>query len=547
MSFLKPWENKTIQEALTASAELVPTDRPKNLPYNTRRAIVASGSRLYLKDKNIFQKHADRKKRSNWQNDAWDYYDLVGEIQFSANTISNSISRTNLYVGYVEDSSRVPSPFHSVPSLKEYNDKVQTIFNLIDSGDQSMSEFLRLSALNLFIAGEFYLVRIPGNSFLGTQDKFEVRSVSEVEFNVAENKIYLKDTPDDKKEYWTELPAGNYIARMWRKHPRFSGDADSSLRAVLDDLDDLILYSREQRSVSASRINGGILFVPDGIDNAGNPDSDIDDESDGTDADETDLSEELSDIFTEVVTQDGHANSFAPVILRGPENLGEKIKFIEVAKNSDQMYTKNIEFKLDRILSALDIPKSVAQSMADLKYNNGALVEESLYKNHVEPLILLICDALTTGFLHPALRSNGIPEEIVQRTVVWYDPSALTTKTNKAEASDFGIENNIISAEAWRREHGFPDTDAPTEQQLILKMIMATGALPPETQNLLVEQLFPTMLGKTREAALDVSDPDSANALTDILTPASPDAEQPVDLAQPTPADQADTSGLIEP
>lgn len=292
--------------------------------------------------------------------------------------------------------------------------------------------------------------------------------------------------------------------------------------------------------MSASRLNGGILFVPDGIDNSGNPDSDADEYSDGTDAVETDLSEELSDVFTEVVTQDGHANTFAPVILRGPEHLGEKIKYIELSKNSDQMYTKNIEFKLDRILTALDIPKSVASSMSDLKYNNASVVEDSLYRNHVEPLILMICDALTTAFLHPALRANGVPEDIVQNLVVWYDPSALTMKTNKAEASDFGIEHNIISSSAWRREHGFPETDAPEEEQLLMKMIMATGALPPETQTLVIQQLFPTMMGKTREEALGVSEPESADALTDILQ-SDPNSEQAVDIQG------QDTPDLIEP
>lgn len=537
MSFLRPWENKA---ALTASAEVLPANTATPVSYNAKRSLVASGSRIYLNDKKVFQLHSDRRKRTNWQSDAWNFYDLIGEVKFSANTISNSISRTNLYVGYIEDTSRVPSSLDSIPELEEHKELMRKLFLLIDSGEQSMSEFLRLAALNLFVAGEFYLVKVPGNPYTGVKDRYEVRSVDEIEFNAAENVIYLKDSPDDKKEYWTPLPANNYIARMWRKHPRFSGEADSSLKAVLDDMDDLILYSREQRAVSASRLNAGILFVPDGIDNAGNPDSDADEESDGTDADETDLSEELADLFTEVVVQDGHANTFAPVILRGPENLGEKIKYIELAKNSDQMYTKNIEFKLDRILTSLDIPKSVASSMADLKYNNASIVEDSLYRNHVEPLILMICDALTTGFLHPALRANGVPEDIIQKTVVWYDPSALTTKTNKAEATDFGIENNIISEAAWRREHGFPESDAPEEQQLMMKMIMATGALPPETQSLIVQQLFPNMMGKTREEALDVSAPESADALTEILQ-TDPSQEQSIDMQG------QDTPDLIEP
>lgn len=537
MSLLRPWD-KPETEPIVASAELIPMSPA---PHNAPRSLAASGKRLYLNDQKTFQVTADRKKRTSWQSDAWDGYDLVGEIRFGANLIANTISRVNIFVGFVDDTARVPHNINQEPQVNEYLDLINEVFHLIDSGDQSSSEFLRSAALNLFVAGEFYFVRIPGNPILGIQDKFEVRSIDEVEFNPAENTVYLKSAPDDKKEYWTTLKADNYIARMWRRHPRYSAEADSSMKSILDDIDDLILYSREARAVSASRINNGLLFLPDSIDNSSTPDSDADEESDGSDSNETDLSEELSDILTEVVVRDGHANSIAPIILRGPSADGEKIKYIELSKSADQMYTQNIEFKLSRILSSLDLPTDSAKSLSNVKYSNGSVIEESLYKNHVEPMILMICDALTTGFLHPALRANGVPEELLQKIVVWYDPSAITAKPSKSESANFGIENNIISEEAWRTAHGYSEMDSPTEKQLLTKMLMNSGAIPPDTMAMVVNQLFPEMMGETRKDSLEISEPGSASALEEALATPEPGGAQTVGL------EEQDTSDLIEP
>src|SRR6478609_5757625 len=47
----------------------------------------------------------------NWQEDAWEMYDLVGEERFLANTLAGRMSQARLFVGKIaENASDAPDP-----------------------------------------------------------------------------------------------------------------------------------------------------------------------------------------------------------------------------------------------------------------------------------------------------------------------------------------------------------------------------------------------------------------------------------------------------
>lgn len=524
--------------------------------YNGSRALVASASHLNLKDLRETDRLAKRLQKTKWQKEAWDYYDLIGEIKFSANLIANVLSRINIYVAHVDDTSRVPATIRD-SEASEHADIAEAILRLLESGDGGTSGLLRDAALNYFISGEYYLIKEPADYFRGSPEKYQVRSIDEVVVEGAgkKAKIFVRSSPDDIREDWVAIPDTGFVSRMWRKHPRWSAEADSSMRGILDECDDLLLYTQEARSISRSRIGAGILFVPDGIDNASVPDSDGDEDSEGSDENHTTISEELSEALAGPIGDENHANSVVPVILRGPELMGEKIRLIELAKQIDPMYSNNISFKLDRILQALDIPKDVAKGMANLKYSNGIIIEETLYKSHIEPLILLIIDGLTNGFLRPALAAQGIPDEVIAKTVIWYDPSQITAKPSKSEAANFGIEQNLISASAWRMANAFSDADAPSEEELAQKLVISKLILDPLMSEKLLAKMLPETMKEIREESLGASDPESSDALQEALggpggTPVEEGSggEEGVIMDGPQgPVDVPAPTGLIEP
>jgi hypothetical protein len=135
-----------------------------------------------------------------------------------------------------------------------------------------------------------------------------------------------------------------------------------------------------------------------------------------------------------------------------------------------------------------------------VKYSNALQIDESLYKAHIEPLMLLIADALTVVYLRPALISSGFTEEDVKKIVVWYDPSQVATRNDRAADADSGFEKMAISYETWRRAHGFSNQDAPDAKEIAIRMMIDKGAISPELTQAMIAAIAPEVMKSVREA-----------------------------------------------
>lgn len=525
------------------------TGKYRALPPSAPRTLTASAVRINFNDPRERLEFTKRVTQKNsWQSQAWDYYDYIGEIKFAANLIANTVSKVHIYPAYSTSDDSIPSAVRHYQEIEEYAPIIEGVFALLKTGISGISGYLRTSALSQFVAGEHYLVREPANPLHGTPERFTARSVDEIYVDSTASskempRIFLKPSPDSTKEEMIPLPEGSYISRMWRNHPRFSSQADSSLRGILDDADDLLTLSREARILSRSRSSASILFLPDTLDDSASPDEPIDEDfdpdhvSNGSDDSHDSVAEYITLALNQAAFEDQHVNHYAPVILRGPAEAGKEIRFIDLSRPMDNLHAKMSEDKLDRILNALDIPKDLAKGLSDLKYNSGALIEDSLYNSHVEPLILLLVDQLTNGFLRPALRAQGVPDEIVERTLIWYNPSAIMAKPTKSQAASFGFENDIISAQAWRDSNGFTEADQPSQEEIARKMLIQKLALDPALSSSLLDKLLPDVMSASRSTTASNLDPNSVNALDQALAPDSGSA----------PAGPADPSTVPAP
>lgn len=492
--------------------------------YNAPRTLTASAARVDLKSKKEVDAIAKRRQTDKWQSDAWEYYDLIGEIKASASLVSNVMSRINLYGGFVSDSSSIPSSIRGMEEDidPEFIQDVEDTLYMLESGNGGTSGLLRNAAMNMFVVGECYLVREPPKA-IGDPIKYQVRSVDEIITTSGRknSQVFIKPRRDSKPGEFLPLPIENgYVCRMWRNHPRYSDEADSSLRGVLDICDQLLLVDHTATATARSRLNAGMLFVPDGLSNLTEPDGDTGEDGDPVLADAmTDtFEEELIEAMTTPVADVSSASAVVPLIVRGPEELGEKIKHIKFERSFDVALAARSEKLLDRILAGLDIPLDVAKGLSGVKYSNAILIDEQLYKAHIEPLILLICDQLTVGFLRPALRHMGWDEKLVSRAVVWYDPSQITAKPSKAEAAVTLYGMGAISLETLRRTNGFSEGDAPTDLEKAQRLAIDRGLLDEQTSAMLFNTIIPQDIqDAAREANLAISAPDDANALSNAL------------------------------
>jgi hypothetical protein len=63
----------------------------------------------------------------------------------------------------------------------------------------------------------------------------------------------------------------------------------------------------------------------------------------------------------------------------------------------------------------------------------------------------------------PLLQAENV--EDWHRWLVWYDTAGLRVRTNRSETALQAYDRGVISAEALRRETGFEESDAPTEEE----------------------------------------------------------------------------------
>jgi hypothetical protein len=550
------FDRRNSPEPVTASLA------PAVLAYNTPRALTASAVRIDLKNKKEVDAINKRRQADKWQEEAWEYYDLIGEIKYVANLIASVTSRINIYAGYVEKSNNVPSSIDTIAKLDpEFVQDADDTLYLLESGNGGTSGLLRSAALNMFVTGECWLVNEPARFTTGEPSKFQIRSVQEI-VGTKDGNVAIKPRRDAKPADYIKLPPGGFASRIWRNHPRFSDEADSSVRGVLDMCDQLLVMDRAASASAKSRMNAGLLFVPDGLSAITETEGEMTASGDASTVTELDESfeEELIAGLISPIEDISSAASVVPTIIRGPEELGAVIRHITFDRQIDGHHELRSDRLLDRILSGLDVPKDVAAGMSNVKYANAIVIEEQLYKAHIEPLILLIVDCLTIGFLRPALLKKGWDPEIVSRAVVWYDPSEITAKPSKAEAAVTLYGLKIISAEAVLRANGFSPEDYPSDLERVQRMAEERAIISDAMSETLLNSFVPDDLkNQAKQQALAESDPASANALQNAVggdqpaAPAAPAADAgqapaPSDTIEPTPSSNVQAPPtLMEP
>ena len=73
---------------------------------------------------------------------------------------------------------------------------------------------------------------------------------------------------------------------------------------------------------------------------------------------------------TPIADQDSAA-AVVPLLIRGPAELGEKIKLFKFERSFDPALAERADRALDRIMQGIDVPKDVVTGLANVKYSNA--------------------------------------------------------------------------------------------------------------------------------------------------------------------------------
>lgn len=420
-----------------------------------------------------------------WQEDAWEMYDLVGEQRFLASTLANRMSQARFYVGTMtDDPNAEPDPSNDL--------QLQSILDAIGKTDSGRSQLIARLGVNLFVAGDAWLVGIPSRMTLEGRARIEEDedgeyldltgldddgmsnldedtmedliwhslSVSEVSFG-ADRKVTLKlgDQPGETLEV---DPDEVMLIRTWRPHPRRSWEADSPTRASLPVLRELVGLTMHISAQIDSRLAGaGILFVPSSASRAlkammGLPE---DDESDPfTDA--------LMQAMLTPISDRSNASAVVPLVMVVPDESIEKFAHMTFDKPLDTEARTLRDEAIRRLALGQDAPPELLLGTGGMNHWGAWLVREDVVNTHLEPPLALIADAWTVAYLRPTMISMGYSEEEANRTVIWYDVSHMIVRPNRATDAEKLHDKGIISDDSLREATGFDETDAPETEKL---------------------------------------------------------------------------------
>lgn len=527
-----------------AEADIIPLHAVP-ADYSAPRTLVASAEKIDIKKRAGINALMDRPYKE-WQRDAWMYYDSIAEIKYAFTLLGAVMSRIRLYPALIIDPD---SPPQSTTMIKrrtagqtgderaqdirddlkpppEVTDEMmkymETLVSDLGSGAGGIPGLQRSFALNIAVAGECYLCQIKG--------RWSIRSTEEVLIRETDSKPVLRTMRTSMNRITgaandQDLPANTYIGRIWRAHPRYSGEPDSSMLGLLEMCDELLTLQRMIRAVARSKMNAGMVFIPDGITAASQSVVETVEEAE-QEADP--FEQEFMQALIAPVGDESSAATVVPLLARGEADLGDGIKYIKFEREADRHLVERADRALERILQGIDVPKDIITGLANVKYSNAVQIDEGLYKSHVEPAELLLVDSLTTIYLRPAMKKKfpDLSDETLQKMVIWYDPTEVVTKPDPAHAAETLYDKYEISGDAFRRAFGFADTDAPDEDELANRLALEKSTLPPEIVTALVQHLLPSVFKEQQQAAAAASNmPDSAKEMLygDNETPADPE------------------------
>jgi hypothetical protein len=521
--------------------------------FDAPRPLTAAAAQVNLQDKGEAELFKARRQSAStsWQSEAWEYYDSIGEIKYAFNLVASVVSRIRLYAAAVQNPSEAPAPIDSVSKVDgRLAAAAQRALDRLSSAYGGQPGLLKDAALNLQVTGECYLVQIPERIGSGLPETWDIRSVDELQIDSKGNYIInpRRDVGGGSSSMMSQgnkdaiaLPKTSYVGRIWRAHPRYTQEADSSLRGLLDLCAELLLLNRTFRATARSRLNAGALYLPDGLSVAATPDPDYPYDEDGNYNEQynpeeaaDDFEDQLIDAMTTPIKDEDSASAVVPLIIRGPAELGDKIKQFKFERSFDPALSQRSDRVLERIMQGLDVPKDVVTGLANVKYSNALQIDEALYKAHIEPLMLLIVDALTIMYLRPYLIANGYSPEEVKNVCIWYDPSLVATRNDRAADADSGFEKMAVSYDTWRRAHGFSEADAPTPTEIALRLVLEKGMISPELTQDMLAAVAPEVMNNVRQVS-QAANPAPLPPEIDQLLGGQPTADAGAEAQTPPP------------
>lgn len=380
-----------------------------------------------------------------WQRQAWDFYDTNPQLHMAVDYIGSAASMIRIFVAEVDENGVRQGEVDT-------DDEIGALAESLFGGPANKAEMLRGIAESLTVAGECFI--IGKSSRGGMSDQWWVAAPGEVRKNG--DIIYV----NMGRAVREEITGSDMVIRVWTPHPRRAFLADSPVRALLG-----LLYEMEQmqmfiRAQMNSRIaNATILPVPSTL---AVPKGD--NQAVATD----DIYQQLFEVITSNLEGKGTAAQVAPILWQMPLAELQAMSGVQPIRFDSPLSDQAIDLRKEqqqKLAIGMNVPVEIQLGGQEMNHWSIWWAGEEFIVKTMQPLFNRIVDALTTAYLSIALRKLG---KDPKRYTYWYDTAPLANSANKL-ADTLNLYNAnppLVSAETVRREGGFTEADAPTQDEI---------------------------------------------------------------------------------
>jgi hypothetical protein len=403
----------------------------------------------------------------DWQRQAWGYYKTLGEIHYGAGFYARMLSGVRLFVEQrdadgdwveMEGESPLAAQLERLENARGGMSALQGSYGTLTFVQGESMLCCTLEGYGEDAYGE-PLLGVDGEAYT---EVWEMLSAAELTYSKGE-KIYTRrrggaGAGEKYQETDPEDPQpGTMIAyRFYHRDPEYSGLADSSMRAVLSDCEELLLLKQSIRNTARNRGAGnGVLVLPSSMG------GDLIDTGDGVMVPKN--AKAIFDALTAPIANEQAASAVSPLILFAPPDTTSSTAFhIDLRGAALYRETGLRDECIRRIAIGLDMPPENLLGTAGVNHWTAWQIDEAAWKNHGAPVARELVEQLTSALLKPVALDLGIDPHDIR---VWYDATDVVEDPDRGHAAMDAHDRLIISDASARRDLGFDEDDAPGIQE----------------------------------------------------------------------------------
>lgn len=431
-------------------------------------AITAAAARYGDGPKPISQSQT---RAPQWQLDSLAYYDQIGPVRYAAQFWSRGLSKIRFYAAERDDKGEI---------TETENQKVIDAFERVQDANGGLVGITAPYGQLRFLAGECYLIWTP--EIADDPEEWEVVSTLELRklsrrgdketWHRIEapglNPQELVEADDDAFE-----PLANEVIvyRLWKRHPAYSRMADSPMRSVLADCEEIVRCTHTINARLISRLAGpGIFAIPQAwkvkplTQVAGEENPDIDP-----------FQQRLTQAMITAIGTPGSAESVAPIVVKVPDETTGSAHLYKIWDPNEVIREIDLREKaVHRFAIGVDMPPAKVEGIQDANHWNAwALDKEAM--EHLAPVCVDFCNDISSAYLRPTLRQDKLADW--DRYLVWYDDADAVSNPDEFGDALRLYEARAVGKSYLRRTGNATDDDAMTDEELQEALLVATSQL----------------------------------------------------------------------